>query len=70
MKLRYLYLAIGVLCIASDIQDTTERNISAHHHGITRSPLLTDAFSEFLFGKFPLKEANRIKRAPHIVLLF
>lgn len=30
----------------ADIQDTTERNISAHHHGIARSPLLTDAFSE------------------------
>jgi hypothetical protein len=28
------------------IQDTAERNISAHHHGIARGPLLTDAFSE------------------------
>ena len=28
------------------IQDTAERNISAHHHGIARGPLLTDAFPE------------------------
>ena len=30
----------------ANIQDTAERNISAYHHGIARSPLLTDAFSE------------------------
>ena len=46
---RYLFAIIAGYYDKSeraDIQDTTERNISAHHHGITRSPLLTDAFSE------------------------
>ena len=38
---RYLF-AIPLL----GIQDTAERNISAHHHGIARGPLLTDAFPE------------------------
>ena len=47
---RYLFaiplLGIMIKARGRFIQDTAERNISAHHHGIARGPLLTDAFSE------------------------
>lgn len=47
---RYLFaiplLGIMIKGERAVIQDTAERNISAHHHGIARGPLLTDAFPE------------------------
>lgn len=45
IPLRHPLLGIMIKAKAV-IQDTAERNISAHHHGIARGPLLTDAFPE------------------------